>query len=123
MCNTSRTDIAATNNIMDNTSTYSENETMATSRSHNATNNTQHTVNMTNSEHHGMRLLVPVQKANNNTAVSGQPLANNYLQNDVVDIFTNNCRADSNESNVLNTNTLQQALKLGRWCTISPKTR
>jgi hypothetical protein len=95
MCNTSRTDIAATNNIMDNTSTYSENETMATSRSHNATNNTQHTVNMTNSEHHGMRLLVPVQKANNNTAISGQPLANNYLQNDVVDIFTNNCRADS----------------------------
>jgi len=53
-----------------------------------------------------------LEGANNNTAGS-QPLANNYLQNYVVDIFSNNFHADSNESNVLNTNTLQHALPLG----------
>jgi hypothetical protein len=51
--------------------------------------------------HPGMELLVPVQSANNNTSGS-QPLANNYMQNNV-DILTNNVHADSNESNVLNT--------------------
>lgn len=82
-CNTSQTDMTAANNTRENISNYLQT---------NAINNMQHP---------GMELLVPVQSANNNTSGS-QPLANNYMQNNV-DILTNNVHADSNESNVLNT--------------------
>ena len=92
MCNTSRTDMTAANNTRENISNYLQT---------NAINNMQHTVNMASCRHPGMELLVPVQSANNNTSGS-QPLANNYMQNNV-DILTNNVHADSNESNVLNT--------------------